>query len=104
MSAMQVAESPGSKAALGQAVQVTGVGDAVMSVLWDIRPMQANGLSYDSNTSLADAGFTSIEMVKVMLGVEAAFDVMIPQEMITPEHFASASAIAAMMRRLTGLR
>lgn len=102
MSAMQIAEVPGGQTALARTMEVASVGDMVMSVLRDIRPMQANGLGYDADTNLSDAGFTSIEMVKVMLGVEAAFDLMIPQDMITPEHFASASTIAAMMRKLTG--
>lgn len=72
----------------------------VMSVLQDIRPWQSNGLAYQATSNLADSGFTSVEMVKVMLGIEAAFDVMIPQDLITPENFASATAISAMMVRI----
>jgi acyl carrier protein len=77
-----------------------GTCGTVMSVLAEIRPLQSNGLAYDENTNLTDAGFTSVEMVKVMLGVEAAFDLMIPQHFITPEHFTNASAIAAMIETL----
>lgn len=72
----------------------------VLSVLQGIRPRQSNGLAYQATSNLTDAGFTSVEMVKVMLGIEAAFDVMIPQDLITPENFASATAISAMMERL----
>ena len=72
----------------------------VMLVLQGIRPKQSNGLTYCEASNLTDAGFTSVEMVKVMLGVEAAFDIMIPQDMITPENFASATAISAMISRL----
>jgi acyl carrier protein len=68
-----------------------------MAVLHDIRPLRSDGHGYDEASNLTDAGFTSIEMVKVMLGVEAAFDVMIPQEMITPENFATPLAISAMI-------
>ena len=50
----------------------------VLSVLQGIRPRQSNGLAYQATSNLTDAGFTSVEMVKVMLGIEAAFDVMIP--------------------------
>jgi acyl carrier protein len=71
-----------------------------MTVLNGIRPMQSNGLAYGVDTNLTNAGFTSVEMVNVMLGVEAAFDLMIPQEMITPQNFISAAAIAAMIDRL----
>ena len=88
------------------AAQFGGLIDRVMSVLLEIRPLQSNGLCYDENSNLSDAGFTSVEMVKVMLGVEAAFDLMIPQDMITPEHFASADSSrrgSARHRRLRGL-
>ncbi len=72
----------------------------VMEVLQGIRSLQSNGLPYDETVNLTDAGFTSVEMVKVMLGVEAAFDLMIPQDQISPENFATPLAIAAMIGRL----
>ena len=72
-----------------------------MTVLRGIRPLKADGSAYDMSTGLTNAGFTSVEMVQVMLGVEAAFDLMIPQDMITPENFVDAGAIARMVERLT---
>jgi acyl carrier protein len=42
---------------------------------------------------LADVGLTSMDMVNLMLGVEAAFDLTIPQSDITPENFQSIEAI-----------
>ena len=77
------------------------VSETVMTVLRGIRPLKADGSAYDTATGLTDAGFTSVEMVQVMLGIEAAFDLMIPQEMITPENFVDAGAIARMVERLT---
>ena len=77
------------------------IAETVMAVLRDIRAQQSNGEPYDMDTGLSDAGFTSVEMVKVMLGIEAAFDFMIPQDMITPENFRVAHAIAAMVEHLT---
>ncbi len=69
-----------------QGMQMADAGtlERVMEVLKGIRAMQSSGIAYDGNSNLTDAGFTSVEMVKVMLGVEAEFDVMIPQEMISP--------------------
>ena len=87
-------------ASQGFAPQAEGTAGTVMSVLREIRAVQSNGLFYDETTNLADAGFTSVEMVKVMLGVEAAFDLMIPQEMITPENFTSAATITEMVKAL----
>ena len=72
----------------------------VMTVLFGIRPVQANGSAYDAQTKLGEAGFTSLEMVNVMLGVEAAFDLMIPAGDITAGNFATAASIAAMIKRL----
>ena len=68
----------------------------VMSVLRTIRPTPLA-----ETEPLADAGFTSVDMVKIMLEVEAEFDLLIPQPDITPENFRSAQSIAGMLRRLT---
>lgn len=73
---------------------------SVMKVLRDIRATQSDGLPYNKDSNLSDAGFTSVEMVKVMLGIEAAFDIMIPQDMITPENFTSGASISRMIETL----
>jgi acyl carrier protein len=78
----------------------TDLSQIVLKVLREIRPLQADGLPYDKDTNLSDAGFTSVEMVKVMLGVEAAFDLMIPQDAITPENFTSGATISTMIAKL----
>lgn len=85
----------------GHLAMAADLSETVMSVLRGIRPLKADGSAYDMSTGLTDAGFTSVEMVQVMLGVEAAFDLMIPQDMITPENFVDAGAIARMVGRLT---
>jgi acyl carrier protein len=100
MSAYQAALAVSPVAAPGHLSGGDDVMQTVMSVLRGIRPLQSNGLPYDETSGLSDAGFTSVEMVKVMLGVEAAFDLMIPQDMITPENFLDANAITAMISRL----
>lgn len=51
------------------------------------------------DTRLADAGLTSMEMVNLMLGVEAAFDLTLPQAEITPENFTSVETIERMVLR-----
>ena len=50
---------------------------------------------------LGRLGMTSIDMVELMLGVEAEFDVAIPAADITLQNFRSVAAIAAMVSRLT---
>jgi len=49
---------------------------------------------------LADLGVTSIQMVSLMLAVESAFQLTIPQSDITPENFQSIASIAALIDRL----
>jgi acyl carrier protein len=51
---------------------------------------------------LSDLGLSSIKMVSLMLAVEAAFDITIPQTEITPENFHSISTIEALVLRLIG--
>jgi acyl carrier protein len=49
------------------------------------------------STLLVDAGLTSMDMVNLMLGVEAEFDFMIPQDEITPENFQSVETLARLV-------
>ena len=72
----------------------------VIQVLQDIRTEGVTPGPIAADNRLADIGFTSVDMVKVMLGIEAEFDLMIPQPEITPENFVSAASIAAMLCRI----
>ena len=49
---------------------------------------------------LVDCGMTSMAMVDLMLAVEAAFDITIPQHEMTPANFQSIEALAQMLRRI----
>ena len=42
---------------------------------------------------LVDIGLNSMDMVNLMLGIEAEFDFMIPQDLITPENFQSVETL-----------
>jgi acyl carrier protein len=44
-----------------------------------------------------DIGLTSMDMVSLMLAVEAEFDFTIPQSEITPENFQSVRALELMI-------
>lgn len=46
---------------------------------------------------LVDVGLTSMDMVNLMLGVEAEFDFTIPQAEITPENFQSVETLQRMV-------
>jgi acyl carrier protein len=51
----------------------------------------------DPDSLLVDAGLTSMDMVNLMLGVEAEFDFTIPQSAITPENFQSIGTLKLMV-------
>ena len=54
-----------------------------------------NGVAADvaPDAKLVDVGLTSMDMVNLMLGIEAEFDFMIPQDLITPENFQSVATL-----------
>jgi len=49
---------------------------------------------------LREVGLTSLDMVNLMLSVEAEFDLMIPVEDITPASFRSVAAISRLITKL----
>ena len=50
-----------------------------------------------SDSRLVDVGLTSMDMVNLMLSVEAEFDFTIPQSEITPENFQSVKTLELMI-------
>jgi acyl carrier protein len=61
--------------------------------------LQQNAMTVEINPDslLVDVGFTSMDMVNLMLGVEAEFDFTIPQSEITPENFQSVKTLERMV-------
>jgi acyl carrier protein len=61
--------------------------------------LEQNAISSDvvPESRLVDAGLTSMDMVNLMLSVEAEFDFTIPQAEITPENFQSVRTLERMI-------
>ncbi|MEY9125251.1 acyl carrier protein [Bradyrhizobium yuanmingense] len=61
--------------------------------------LEQNSLAAEVTPSakLVDIGLTSMDMVNLMLGVEAEFDFTIPQSEITPENFQSVETLERMV-------
>ena len=55
-----------------------------------------------SEAILPDVGLTSVGSVKLMLAIEAAFDIAIPDAELTPENFRTIVAIERLVARLRG--
>jgi acyl carrier protein len=54
------------------------------------------------DSDLRDLGFTSLDMVALVLSVEAEFNLTIPEPQITPTNFRSVSSIDALVTSLRG--
>ncbi|MCK1545427.1 acyl carrier protein [Bradyrhizobium sp. 147] len=61
--------------------------------------LEQNSLTADITPSakLVDVGLASMDMVNLMLGVEAEFDFTIPQAEITPENFQTVETLERMI-------
>ena len=75
----------------------TDVRDRIIKLVKGI--LEQNSLTADitPQAKLVDAGLTSMDMVNLMLGVEAEFDFTIPQSEITPENFQSVETLERMV-------
>jgi acyl carrier protein len=49
---------------------------------------------------LREAGLTSMAAVRLMLSIEAAYAIAIPDAELTPENFATTDSIEALIRRM----
>jgi acyl carrier protein len=63
-------------------------------------PDQASLAAAGADSDLYDSGLNSMAMVKLMLSVEAAFDIAIPDADLHPDNFRTIHAIGALVARL----
>jgi acyl carrier protein len=78
------------------------VQDRVLSVLRRI--LEENSIIADvqPDSRLVDIGLDSMDMVELMLKVEAEFDLTLPQPEITPENFQSVKTLEVMILNQLG--
>jgi acyl carrier protein len=67
---------------------------ALVKAMLEQNAMQGD---FASDAKLIDLGLTSMDMVNLMLAVEAEFDFAIPQGEITPENFESVDSLLRMV-------
>ena len=65
----------------------------VLALVKTILDQNAIAVEVRPESHLVDVGLTSMDMVNLMLGVEAEFDFTIPQSEITPENFQSVETL-----------
>jgi acyl carrier protein len=73
------------------------VENRVLALVKSILEQNAITAQVDPESLLVDVGLTSMDMVNLMLGVEAEFDFTIPQSEITPENFQSVNTLQQMI-------
>jgi acyl carrier protein len=78
--------------------------DRVLAVVRSILNENAIRAEVGPDSLLMDIGLTSVDMVTLMLRVEAEFDFIIPQFEITPENFQSVDALSRMIVEQTGVQ
>jgi acyl carrier protein len=73
------------------------VQDRILALVKSILEQNSITAEVDPDSRLVDVGLTSMDMVNLMLGVEAEFDFTIPQSEITPENFQSVKTLQRMI-------
>jgi acyl carrier protein len=76
--------------------------DRIRQVIEEHGRLSVDVASLDDDSNLYEAGMTSHASVNVMVGLEDAFDVEFPDEMLKRGVFESVSSIAAALAEITG--
>jgi acyl carrier protein len=76
---------------------VSDIQGRLLALVRSILKQNAIAADLEPATLLVDVGLTSMDMVNLMLAVEAEFDFTIPQSEITPENFQSVATLNRMV-------
>ena len=76
---------------------VSDVQSRLLALVKSILEQNAIAADLKPATLLVDVGLTSMDMVNLMLAVEAEFDFTIPQSEITPENFQSVETLTRLV-------
>lgn len=83
--------------------QEIDIRDRIVALVKGILEQNSIAVEVTPSALLVDIGLTSMDMVNLMLGVEAEFDFMIPQEEITPENFQSVDTLVRLVAGQLGV-
>jgi acyl carrier protein len=78
---------------------VADVQSRIVALVQGILEQNSITAEVTADVKLVDIGLTSVDMVNLMLGVEAEFDFTIPQDEITPENFRSVATLERMVAK-----
>jgi len=83
--------------------QEIDIRDRIVILVKGILEQNSIAVEVTPSALLVDIGLTSMDMVNLMLGVEAEFDFMLPQEEITPENFQSVDTLVRLVAGQLGV-
>lgn len=78
--------------------------DRLLGLVERVLERPGAGPTLPAEAALSELGVSSLKMVGLMLSVEAEFDLVIPQNEITPENFRSINSIHALVARILASR
>jgi acyl carrier protein len=78
--------------------------DRLLRIVGEILGKPEAVSSLPAEGRLSELGMSSLKMVNLMLAVEGAFDLTIPQSDITPDNFRSVASIEALLQRLLAVK
>ena len=78
--------------------------DRLLGLVERVLERPGAGPTLPAEAALSELGVSSLKMVGLMLSVEAEFDLVIPQNEITPENFRSINSIHALVMRILASR
>ncbi|MFG5118021.1 phosphopantetheine-binding protein [Methylobacterium sp. L1A1] len=73
------------------------VANRTMGLAYEIASRHAIKPEFGPGDALVDVGLSSLDLVNLMIAVEAEFDIMIPPTALTPKNFYSIETIAHMV-------
>jgi acyl carrier protein len=89
---------------IGEAMTLNAVAastqDRVADIVLDLLARRNATKTVLPENDLREKGLTSLDMVNLMLAIEAEFDLRIPEAQMTPQNFRSISAIDALVATL----
>ena len=84
----------------GRGAEGTDAETRITEIVRGVLAKRAVTVALEAGRNLQEAGLTSLDMVNLMLAIEAEFDIEIPGPMMRPENFRSIQAIDAMVAQV----
>ena len=82
-------------------IMLEGVADRTMALAHKIGAHHAIKQDFRAQDALVDVGLSSLDLVNLMIAVEAEFDIMIPASCLSPKYFYSIETISRLVEAVS---